>query len=161
MRKGQRSWGRVLAPNFRTKQTWQNTKNLTFGLIIASVSLKAVSLQLNGMLMMWKLQQAMHDDAIQTARIHPAVHPGNRDEVFIHGQFPARLARSREPSQPALSYEHIKNFTKDLEVRRGLGNWASPVNWARIKRPLETCLHRQTSLDLIVLSRTKYTPSHV
>ena len=33
--------------------------------------------------MMWKIQQAMQDDAIRTARIHPAVHPGNRDEVFI------------------------------------------------------------------------------
>ena len=32
--------------------------------------------------------------------------------------------RSREPSQPALSYEHIENFTKDLEVRRDLGNRA-------------------------------------
>ena len=35
------------------------------------------------MLMMWKIQQAMQDDAIRIARIHPAVHPGNRDEVFI------------------------------------------------------------------------------
>ena len=25
----------------------------------------------------------MQDDAIRTARIHPVVHPGNRDEVFI------------------------------------------------------------------------------
>ena len=46
-------------------------------------------------------------------------------------KFPARLARSREPSQPALSYEHIENFTKDLEVRRDLGNRASPVNRAQ------------------------------
>ena len=44
--------------------------------------------------------------------------------------------RSREPSQPALSYEHIENFTKDLEVRRDLGNRASPVNRAHMKRPL-------------------------
>ena len=27
-------------------------------------------------------------------------------------KFPARLPRSREPSQPALSYEHIENFYK-------------------------------------------------
>ena len=33
--------------------------------------------------MMWKIQQAMQDDAIQTARIHPAVHPSNWDEMFI------------------------------------------------------------------------------
>ena len=38
--------------------------------------------------------------------------------------------RSREPSQPALSHELIKNFTKDLEVRWDLGNRASPVNRA-------------------------------
>ena len=92
------------------------------------------------MLMMCKIQQAMHDDVIQTARIHPAVHPGNRAEV---PKFSARLIprsrlekpRSREPSQPALSYEGIENFTKDLEVRRDLGNWASPVNRAHMKRP--------------------------
>ena len=84
---------------------------------------------------MWKIQQAMEDDAIRTARIHPAVHPGNRDEVFIWQKFPARLPRFREPSQPALSYEHIENFTKDLQVRRDLGNRASPVNRAHMKRP--------------------------
>ena len=39
--------------------------------------------------------------------------------------------RSREPSQPALSYEQIENFTKDLEVRRDLGNRA------HVKRPLK------------------------
>ena len=45
-------------------------------------------------------------------------HPGNRAEVFIWQNFPARLARSglekprsREPSQPALSYEDTENFT--------------------------------------------------
>ena len=32
---------------------------------------------------MWKLQQAMRDDAIWTPRIHPAVHPSKRVEVFI------------------------------------------------------------------------------
>ena len=37
--------------------------------------------------MMWKIQQAMQDDAIRTARIHPAVHPGNLDEVFIWQNF--------------------------------------------------------------------------
>ena len=38
-----------------TKQTWRNTKILTIApIMIASVSLKAVSQQLNGMLMMWQ-----------------------------------------------------------------------------------------------------------
>ena len=71
---------------------WRNTKILTFGPILASLTLKAVSLQLNGMLMMWKIQQAMQDDAIRTARIHPAIHTGNRDEVLIWRNFqPAYL----------------------------------------------------------------------
>ena len=39
-------------------------------------------------------------------------------------KFSARLPRSRELSQPALSYEHVENFTKDLEVRRDLGHRA-------------------------------------
>ena len=55
-----------------TKQAWQNTKIITFSSIIASATLKAVSLQLNRMLMVWKIQQAMQDDAIWTARIHAA-----------------------------------------------------------------------------------------
>ena len=33
--------------------------------VIALATLTAVSLQLNGMLMMWKIQLAMRDDAIQ------------------------------------------------------------------------------------------------
>ena len=90
--------------------------------------------------MMWKIQQAMQDDAIRTARIHPAVHPGKRDEVFIWQNFQHAYRdlgwKNREPSQPAISYEHIENFTKDLEVRRDLGNQASPVNRAHMKRPL-------------------------
>ena len=48
-------------------------------------------------------------------------------EVFIWQNFLARLTRSRfgkpiswGPSQPALSYELIKHFTKDLKARRNL-----------------------------------------
>ena len=51
-----------------TQPTWRNTKMLTFGPILPSVTLKAVSLQLNGMLMMWKIQRAMQDDAIWAAK---------------------------------------------------------------------------------------------
>ena len=63
--------------------------------------------------MMWKIQQAMQDDAIRTARIHPAVHPSNWDEVFIWQNFqPAyrdlgnrakRLDRDRKPRWKSLS----------------------------------------------------------
>ena len=68
----------------------------------ASVTLKAVSLQLNGKLMMCKIQQAMKDDAIRTTRIHPAVHPGNRDEVFIWQNFqPAYRDLGNRASPPS------------------------------------------------------------
>ena len=78
---------------------------LTFGPILASVTVKAVSLQLNGMLMMWKIQQAMQDDAIRAARIHL----GNRDKVFIWQNF-----------QPAFQDVGWK--------KRDLGNRASPLS---------------------------------
>ena len=55
------------------KQTWRNTKAITFEPIIASATLTAVPLQLNGMLMMCTIQQAMRDDAIRAARSHPAL----------------------------------------------------------------------------------------
>ena len=38
--------------------------------------------------------------------------------------------------RPAFSYEHIAIFTKEIGVRRDLGNRASPVNRAHMKRPL-------------------------
>ena len=84
MKKGQRSSGRVLAPNLGNKANREKHKIFYSR---ASVTLKAVSLQLNGMLMMCKIQQAMKDDAIRTTRIHPVVHPDNRDEVFIWRHF--------------------------------------------------------------------------
>ena len=87
---------------FRNKANMAKHKILTFGPILASVTLKAVSLQLNGMLMMWKIQEALQDDAIRTARIHPAVHPGNRDEVFIWQNFqPAYRDLGKRASPPS------------------------------------------------------------
>ena len=90
---------------------------------------------------MCKIQQAMKDDAISTTRIHPAVHPGNRDEVFIWQNFQPAYRdlgwKNRDlgnrASPPFQSYEHIENFTKDLEVKRDLGNRSSPVNRAHMK----------------------------
>ena len=41
-------------------------------------------------------------------------------------KFPARLPRSWEPSHHAPTYENIKTVTKDLEVRRDLGNRPIP-----------------------------------
>ena len=69
--------------------------------MLPSVTLKAVSLQLNGMLMMWKIQQAMQDDAIRTARIHPAVHPGN---LCSYGKISSPLTEisGTEPARPLI-----------------------------------------------------------
>ena len=50
---------------------------------IALAILMAVSLQLNRMVMMWKIQPVMQDDAIRAARVHP----GNRAELHIWQNF--------------------------------------------------------------------------
>jgi len=102
MKKGQRSWGQVLVRNSRKKAARGNTKLITAP-VIAVVTPKVVSLQLNGMLMMWKIQQAMQEDAIQVAIIYHS----NRAEMFISENF--QLA-CRDPGW--------KN--------RDLGNRASP-----------------------------------
>ena len=62
--------------------------------------------------MMWKIQQAMQDDAIRTARIHPAVHPGNRDEVFIWQNF--------QPAYRDLGWKNrdLGNRAKRLDTQR-------------------------------------------
>ena len=46
----------------------------------------------------------MQDDATRTARIHPAVHPGNRDEVFIWQNFLSTLMEisGTEPARPLI-----------------------------------------------------------
>ena len=77
--------------------------------------------------------------------------PGIRAGVFIWEEFkkfPARLPRSRSqkprsrlPGQPAFSYEHIEIFVKKRAARRDLGNRASPVNRAHMKRPLFDIQH--------------------
>ena len=61
---------------------------------MAWVTLQAVSLlQFNGILMMWKIQQLVQDDAMRTARIHPTVHPGNRELKCSYGKISGRLYR--------------------------------------------------------------------
>ena len=112
-----------------------NTKILTLGHIIAWVTFKAVSLQLNGILMMRKIVQEMQDNAIQTARIHPAVHLGNGMKCS-HNKISSLLTENYGTEPARLSYDHIENFIKFLEVWRDLGNRASPVNQAHMKRPL-------------------------
>ena len=73
---------------FEKQSRHGETKNLTFVPTIASATLKAVSLQLNGMFTISKIQQAMQDDAIQTTRIHPAfILVTGMNEVFIWQNF--------------------------------------------------------------------------
>ena len=78
----------------------------------------------------------MQDDAIRTARIHSAVHPGTQDEVFIWQNFqPAYRDLGNRASPPSHMNTSVENFTKELEVRRDLGNQASPVNRAYMRGP--------------------------
>ena len=91
------------------KADMRNTKIITFAPSIAFATLKAVSLQLTGMLMMRKIQQAMQGDAIW-ARIHPAFIPVTGMKSHME-KFPARLPRARlekteisgtEPAHPVI-----------------------------------------------------------
>ena len=75
----------------------------------------------------------MQDDAIRAARVHPAFLPVTGLKCSF-GEISSPLTetsvgkrpRSREPSQPTLSYEDIENFAKELVVRLG--------NRARVKK---------------------------
>ena len=78
MRKGRISLLRVLTRNAKKKANMAKKKNHDF----RACHSMAVSLQLNGMLTMWKTQQAMQDDAIRSARVHPAFNLCNLAEVF-------------------------------------------------------------------------------
>ena len=82
----------------------RNTKFFTF---------RVSSLQLNGMFMMCKIQHAMQDDTIRTVRILPAVHPGNRDEVFIWQNFEPGW-KNRDLGNRASQPSHM-NTTKILQ----------------------------------------------
>ena len=72
------------------------------------------------------------------------ISPGNQAEVFIGKIFIPVAQISVEETEISVyrlahlsfSYEHIAIFTKEIGVRRNLGNRASPVNRAYMKRPL-------------------------
>ena len=95
-----------------------------------------------------------HPDRQNSSRFHPG--DGNEWSIYmakLRTSLPrSRLEklRSREQSQPVLSYEHIDNFTKDLEVRGDLGNRA------HVKRPW-------VKFERDVLKRSQYfeqSPGH-
>ena len=54
----------------KKSQHGDTQKMLTLAPIKASATLKTVSLQLNGILMMWRIQQATQDDAFGASRNH-------------------------------------------------------------------------------------------
>ena len=97
---------RVVARNSRNKANMAEHKVITFVPIIA------VSLLSNGIVMMWKIQQAKQDDAEFIRRIHPAFIPVTGLKCSYGKISSSPVPRSREPSPPTLSYEHIKKFYK-------------------------------------------------
>ena len=67
--------------------------------------------------MIWKIQQAIQDNAIQTTRIHP--------DFILVTELKCSYGKI-ELSQPALSYDQIKNFTKDFNSNRGKARSREP-----------------------------------
>ena len=119
VREGQRCWGRVLALNSKNKANKAKHKNLTFAPIIASAALKAVSLQLQIVMgCLWHGKYSMQCKTMQSGLPEFILHSSRSLGWSIHMvKFPAYSpisrffhARSREPSWPALSYEHIENL---------------------------------------------------
>ena len=100
------------------EQTWRNTNIITLVPIIALATLKVVSLQLNGMLMMWKIQQANARLCNPDRQNSSCFHLGNRAEVFIWKSF-----------QPTYRHPGWKN--------RDLGNRASPPSHKNTSKILQ------------------------
>ena len=65
---GEESWLEIR----ETKPNMAKQKIITFVPFIALATVIAVLLQLNGMFIIWKIQQAKQDNAIRASRIHPA-----------------------------------------------------------------------------------------
>ena len=111
--------GRVLARNSKKQSKNGETQSLSW--LRHTLSQQLYHCSSNGMLMLWKIQQVNQHNAIGhllLRRMHPPFIPVTGMKCSYG--CPARLPRSRlqkprswEPSQPALSYEHIENFTQD------------------------------------------------
>ena len=115
-----------------TKQTWRNKKIIIFAPIIASATLKAVSLQLNGMFMMWKIRQAMQDDAIRAARIYPAFIPVTGPKCSYGKIFSplTEIPVGKTETAHSLKWTHRKFY-------KGFRGKARSRNRAHVKRPLK------------------------
>ena len=103
---------------FEKQSKHGETKKLYFR-AYHSFGMKAVSLQLNGMLMMWKIQQAMQDDAIWTARIHPAFFPVTGLKCS-YGKISSPLTEisGTEPARPLMNTSKIKRFRGNARSRK-------------------------------------------
>ena len=102
--KGPKILGTSYGANFEKQRKHRETQKLSR---IGMATLIAVSLQLNGMLIMWKIQQAM--GRCRSGRQNSSrFHPGNRAEVFIWSN-------------------HFKKLYRDPGWKNGdVGNRASP-----------------------------------
>ena len=84
MRKGRRQ---VVVRLQRKKANMAKHKVITFAPVIALETLIAESLLSNGMLMMWKIQQAkQNNEELIQSKNSSRFYPGNRAEVFINFQ---------------------------------------------------------------------------
>ena len=56
---------------------------------------------------------------------------------IVSSQLPGlECSYGKKTPRPGFSYEHIEIFMKERVARRDLGNRASPVDWANMKRPV-------------------------
>ena len=95
---------------------------------------------------MWKLQQAMQDDAIRTTTTHPAVHPSKRVEVFIWPiSSPLGEISGTKPAHPFI-WTHQKFYK---------GFRSKARSW---KRTVQNQIYPLTCLDLFrqVISTTHF-----
>ena len=90
--------------------------------------------------MMWKIQQAMQDDATRSARIHPAVHSGNRDEVFIWQNFQPTyrdLGKHRASSPSDMNTSKFYKGFRGKAGNRKPGSYEEALNYTT-NRPLSS-----------------------
>ena len=104
-------------------------KVIIYAPIIALATLTAVSLQLNGMLVMWKIQQAKEDDVIQATLLPCCFLPGNRGEVFIWQNFPACLVRSGWKNRDLGNGASLPSHMNTSEIL--------DLDWTLVKRHLD------------------------
>ena len=143
MRKGQRTWERVLVPNSRNQVNMAKHKNFNFrayhnfgnpSSCITAVKSDAYDLEYTAVNARWCHPDRRHNSS--------GFHPDNRAEVFSWQNFQPAYRdlgwKKRDLGNRAGPPSHMKKieiFTKDLEVRRDLGNPASQVNRVHVKRP--------------------------